>query len=85
MAVRVYPAPALAERGEFLPGVGIDGADIDDELAAEWLAAGLATTEAPSGPPDDAEGDPADGGETDAEVAGDAGEPLPSEAPVTDL
>jgi len=50
--VRVYPHPDLAHRPDrpFLPGVGSDGADVAPELAAEWLAAGLATTEAPADP-----------------------------------
>jgi hypothetical protein len=52
--VRVYPSPALLARAEldgtFLPGVGPDGADIPPALAAEWLEAGLATTEAPAPP-----------------------------------
>jgi hypothetical protein len=54
--VRLYPHHDLLARedGAFLPGVGIDGADVGAELAAEWLAAGLATTEPPP-PPEDLE------------------------------
>lgn len=50
--VRVYPSPALLERadGAYLPGVGIAGGDVSPELAAEWIEAGLATTDAPAAP-----------------------------------
>lgn len=44
--VRVYPDPALPA-GTFIPGVGGDGADVHPDLAAEWVAAGLATTTRP--------------------------------------
>lgn len=47
--VRVYPGPGLAE-GEYLPQVGIDGADVSPELAAEWLERDLVTTTAPAAP-----------------------------------
>lgn len=46
--IRVWPSEALLARGEYLPGVGSDGAEISPELAEEWLAAGLVTTQAPS-------------------------------------
>lgn len=45
--IRVYPHPDLAARGENLPGIGLDGADVDPDLAAEWIAAGLAVTTRP--------------------------------------
>jgi hypothetical protein len=45
--VRVYPHPSLLKRGEYLAGVGIDGADVAPELADEWFKAGLATRRAP--------------------------------------
>lgn len=44
--VRVYPSRKLPA-GSFLPGVGIAGADVAPELAAEWIKAGLATRTAP--------------------------------------
>lgn len=47
--VRVYPSPDLPA-GSFLPGVGTDGADVSPELAAEWLEAGLVTTQPPDAP-----------------------------------
>lgn len=40
---KIYPHPSLAKRGENLPGIGVDGAEVPAELAAEWIAAGLAT------------------------------------------
>lgn len=46
--VHVYPSAALLERGQYLAGVGVDGADVSPELAAEWLANGLATLEPPA-------------------------------------
>lgn len=47
--VHVYPSPDLPA-GSFLPGVGEDGAPVAPELAAEWVAAGLATTTPPDAP-----------------------------------
>lgn len=46
--VRVYPHPDLAPRGEYLAGVGLDGVEVSADLAAEWLAAGLATDVSPA-------------------------------------
>jgi hypothetical protein len=47
--VTVYPDPSLPE-GSFLAGVGVDGAAVAPELAAEWIEAGLATTTPPAAP-----------------------------------
>lgn len=46
--VRVYPLPLPP--GNFLAGVGEDGADVSPELAAEWLKAGLVTKSKPDAP-----------------------------------
>jgi hypothetical protein len=46
--VVVYPAPDIVERGEYLAGVGLDGAEVPGDLAAEWLAAGLVTLNPPA-------------------------------------
>ena len=53
--VRVYPSRKLPV-GSYLPGVGVDGADVAPELAAEWIEAGLATTTPPAPPADKPEG-----------------------------
>lgn len=47
--IYVYPSSALLARvdGAHLPGVGVAGADVPADLAAEWIAAGLATTDKP--------------------------------------
>jgi hypothetical protein len=45
--VRVYPHPDLSARNEFLAGVGADGADVEPELAKEWVEAGLAVRARP--------------------------------------
>ena len=63
----VYPAPELAERGEYLAGVGIDGAEVSPELAAEWLAAGLVVLS----PTTLAGDEPVHMGDGDAETLGD--------------
>lgn len=52
VTTHVYPHPALAERGDYLAGVGIDGASVSPDLAAEWLAAGLVVLDRPADPPD---------------------------------
>ena len=41
----IYPAPNLPQ-GTYLPGVGVDGAEVPSRLADEWIKAGLAV-EAP--------------------------------------
>ncbi len=57
--VHVYPATAMLERGEYLAGVGVDGADVPPELAQEWVDAGLATLEPPAALPDQPPATPA--------------------------
>ena len=44
--VRIYPSSTLPE-GSYLPGVGIDGAEVESDLAEEWVAAGLARKSRP--------------------------------------
>lgn len=46
--VRVWPAPDLVARGGYLPGVGIDGAEVPADRAAEWVDAGLAVLTPPT-------------------------------------
>lgn len=50
--VFVYPHPDLLARvdGAHLPGVGTAGAEVPADLASEWIAAGLATTDTPDAP-----------------------------------
>lgn len=39
--VRVFPHPDLAERNEYLPGIGAAGALVSEEEAADLLERGL--------------------------------------------
>lgn len=46
--VRVYPSPKLnKEAGEYLPGIGVDGADLPEAEAQDLVDRGLATTRKP--------------------------------------
>jgi hypothetical protein len=45
----VYPSPDLPPT-DYLPGIGIDGADLPTEEAESLIARGLATTTPPASP-----------------------------------
>jgi hypothetical protein len=46
---RVYPSASLnTEGGEYLPGVGIDGADLPEDEARELIERGLARRTRPA-------------------------------------
>lgn len=47
--VRVYPSPDLPPT-EYLPGIGVAGADIPADEAESLVARGLATTTPPAAP-----------------------------------
>lgn len=53
--IRVYPDPSLPE-GSFIPGLGVDGADLPADEADALIGAGLATTTPPDEPATDPEG-----------------------------
>lgn len=44
---KIYPHPDLSARKEYLPGVGIDGADVPAAEAASLVERGLAVTVKP--------------------------------------
>ena len=46
--VYVIPRPALARRGDNLPGIPAAGAFVAPELAEEWRRAGLVTIRQPA-------------------------------------
>jgi hypothetical protein len=41
--VKVYPATSLSERREYLPGIGVDGAELPEDEANDLIERGLAT------------------------------------------
>lgn len=49
--VTVYPHPDLAARLEYLPGVGVDGAELPADEAEDLVARGLAVTTKPKAKP----------------------------------
>lgn len=48
--VRVYPHPRLAEHNEWLPGIGIDGAEVPEKQAQQMLEGEYVVLEKPAKP-----------------------------------